>query len=55
MYQECVGYLGLPPVSVKRVLDNTFIPFDESNVDYQEYLRWAEQGNIPEPSDSEEV
>lgn len=33
---------------IKRLEDNAFIPFDEDNVDYQEYLKWIEQGNIPE-------
>jgi hypothetical protein len=28
-----------------------FIPFDESNRDYQEYLEWVEAGNEPEPAD----
>jgi len=29
----------------------TYIPFDISNQDYQEYLRWLDEGNIPEPAD----
>ena len=48
MYQECEGYLGLPPVCVKRLSDKTLIPFDEGNVDYQIYLEWLAQGNTPE-------
>jgi hypothetical protein len=28
-----------------------FIPFDESNRDYQEYLEWVKAGNEPEPAD----
>jgi len=40
---------------VIRLNDETFIPPSIGNVDYQEYLRWVEEGNIPEPSDSEEV
>jgi hypothetical protein len=26
-----------------------FIPKDEQNIDYQEYVKWLEQGNQPEP------
>lgn len=27
------------------------IPIDPNNVDYQEYQRWLEAGNVPEPAD----
>ena len=37
--------------SVQRISDNTFIPFDPANTDYQEYLRWLEAGNTPEPAE----
>ena len=30
---------------VKRLSDNAIIPFDENNVDYQEYLAWVDAGN----------
>lgn len=36
---------------VIRLSDNAFIPFDESNKDYQEYLKWLSEGNSPLPSD----
>ena len=40
---------------VKRLADNAFIPFDPANTDYQEYLRWLEQGNQPLPADEEQT
>ena len=30
------------------------IPFDPNNTDYQEFLRWCEAGNTPEPADQPE-
>lgn len=29
-----------------------FVPFDEYNKDYQQYLEWVAEGNTPEPADS---
>jgi hypothetical protein len=39
---------------IKRLADNAFIPFDPANTDYQEYLKWLEAGNTPEPADVSE-
>ena len=36
---------------IKRIADNTYIPFDPANTDYQEYLKWLDEGNTPEPAD----
>ena len=31
--------------AVLRKADNAYIPFDEANTDYQEYLQWVAEGN----------
>ena len=40
------------PESVAVLLDGYItIPFDEANTDYQQYLKWLEEGNTPEPAE----
>ena len=36
---------------ILRKEDNAFIPFDEANTDYQEYLAWVAEGNTAEEAD----
>jgi hypothetical protein len=43
---------GLEQKGIKRLADNAFIPFDDANSDYVEYLAWLAEGNEPLPADS---
>ena len=36
---------------IHRIADNAFIPMDEANTDYQAYLAWLEDGNVPTPAE----
>jgi hypothetical protein len=51
-YQHLITGDAVVPQSVKRLADNAFIPFDPANTDYQEYLKWLDEGNTPEPADT---
>lgn len=36
---------------VQRLSDGAFIPMSTENRDYNEYLKWLEEGNVPLPPD----
>lgn len=51
MYKIFIDPMRQQQTYVIKIDSGMFIPLDESNVDYQEYLSWLSQGNIPEPAD----
>lgn len=36
---------------IQRISDGAYIPKDEANTDYQEYLEWISEGNTPEEAE----
>jgi hypothetical protein len=53
MYQQYIDRITNQPYpqGIKRLADNAFIPFDPANTDYQQYLKWLEEGNTPLPAE----
>jgi hypothetical protein len=39
---------------ILRLSDTACIPMNESNTDYQEYLKWVAEGNTPQPAEGTE-
>ena len=53
MYQQVWNPLDDQPHEqmIQRKADGAFIPFDPGNRDYQEYKRWLDEGNEPDPAE----
>jgi hypothetical protein len=51
MYKLLITPPSTKPNNVRRLSDDSCIPFDPDNSDYQKYLAWLAEGNEPLPAD----
>ena len=51
MYKLQFSQIANKVVSVLRVEDSTSIPFDPANTDAQQFAKWLQEGNLPEPAE----
>ena len=48
-YQQYMDVYGTISPNIKRLPDNSYIPNDPANTDWQAYQEWLAQGNTPLP------
>lgn len=56
MYKLNISLITGEPCSVNKTNEDgsiMSIPFDESNTDYQAYLKWLSEGNEPLPAEEQ--
>lgn len=51
MYKLLTTPNGEPINVIFRKTDGAFIPMNEDNKDYRNYLEWLDEDNTPEPAD----
>ena len=54
MYKKLINPMtGQLADVILLVESNSYIPMVEGNTDYQQYLKWLEDGNTPEPAEEQ--
>jgi len=54
MYKQVIDVYTKSVINgVVRTADNTWIPADPANTDYQAYLKWVAEGNTGLPADEQ--
>jgi hypothetical protein len=51
MYKLNKSMLTNESNGVIRISDGANIPFDPDNTDYQQYLKWLDEGGVPLPAE----
>ena len=46
-----IKYKLIDDKNVFCIFNNTSIPFDPDNTDYQAYLLWCSEGNVAQPAE----